>query len=101
MTDHDQHAAIGELTKRYSDAKRKRAALIAELGKVRESLQTFARALQTVTDYSAADPDKVPRMAADYPAPAVVAELLSDLTATCHDLVRTQRLLKDAGVDVS
>lgn len=100
MTDHDQDAAIGALTKRYSDAKRKRAALLSEVEKVRQVLDRCARALQSVSAFDPPEADKVPRMFPDYPDPQVLAGLLTDLTATCHAVAHTQRLLKDAGIDV-
>lgn len=101
MTDHDQDAAIGALTKRHSDAKRKRAALVGEIITHRKALETFVRALEAVTPFDPLTSDRVPRMSKDYPDPAVLGALLSDLIAATHEIEHTQRLLKDAGIDVS
>ena len=49
MTAHDQDAAIGALSRRHSDAKRTRAALIGELGAVQAALEDVVRSLQVVT----------------------------------------------------
>lgn len=100
MTDNDKDAEIGALVKRNSDAKRKRADLVGELGKARTAIGNFRRALDAVETYSVTS-ETVPRMPKDYPEPAVVAHLLSDLSAACHEIEHTKRLLKDAGVDLS
>jgi hypothetical protein len=101
MTDHDENAAIGSLTKEYSDAKRQKAALVSEITKARNALDQFSRQLQSVGGYSLTDPIKVPKVPADYPTAEKLAELLTDLRAAMHKIDHTQKLLKDAGVEVS
>jgi hypothetical protein len=104
MTDHDQHAAIGELTQRYSDAKRKRVAVASEIGKCRYALASFASVLQKMEGfetYNRVTSDTVARLPNDYPHPDRVTELLNDLRAALAEIERTHKLLKDAGVDVA
>jgi lipopolysaccharide biosynthesis regulator YciM len=102
MTDHDQDAAIGALSRRHSDAKRRRAALLGELSAVKAALEEVVRSLEIVTAGAGAlTSETAPRMRPTYPDPARVADLLRDLSASCHELEHTQRLLRDAGVDVA
>jgi hypothetical protein len=102
MTDHDQDAAIGALSRRHSDAKRKRAALMSEIGAVKAALEEVVRSLHVVTTGGfGLTSETAPRMLPTYPDPARVAELLRDLSASCHELEHTQQLLREAGVDVS
>lgn len=101
MTDHDQDAAIGNLTKRYSNAKRKRAALISEIGNCKSAIDSFARALQSLTPYGSVTSTTVPKIPENYPDTARLTGLLDDLRATSYELEHTQQLLKDAGVEVS
>lgn len=99
MTD-DQYAAIGALVRRHSDAKRTRADLVGELGEARIAIGNFKRALDAVEIYTITSAT-VPRLPPDYPEPAAVTTLLSDLSAACHEIEETERLLKDAGIDLS
>lgn len=101
MTDHDRQQAIGALSERHFNAKRTRAALVGQLGEIRSTLDAFARNLQTTMATQNLFADTVPVMPNDYPDPKVISGMLSDLKATCHEITHTQRLLKDAGVDVS
>jgi hypothetical protein len=102
MTAHDQDAAIGALSRRHSDAKRTRAALIGELGAVTRALEDVVWSLQVVTSGGAGlNSETAPRMRPDYPEAARGAELLRELIASCHALEHTARLLREAGVDVA
>jgi hypothetical protein len=89
MTDHDQDAAIGALTTRYSQAKRRRTALVAELQKVRESLDAAAKGLFPATGGNPFTAAQVPRAAKPYLNAEAVSTLLDELRTTCQELEQT------------
>lgn len=111
MTDHEVDAAVGALALRYSEEKRKRLRLAAELTQQRQLLAAVARQLDWVPTFEFPEtplPPEVDALAtslqaptAPYPEAGVLATLLTDLLATQHAIEYTRRLLKDAGVDVS
>lgn len=101
MTDQDQNAAIGELTKRYSDGKRKRSALVADIVKRKEAIDKISRDLYVLQSRNIIGSSDVPQGHFEYSDAATMNGLLRDLLETCRDIERTQALLKNAGVDVN
>lgn len=85
MTEHDQDASIGNLTKRYSDAKRQRVALLVELDKHGMAIEEFGKHLRSLKGYSAVGgaPLKVPLK---YPATDTIASLLSDYQSIAEEI---------------
>ena len=104
MTDHDQNAAIGDLTKRYSEAKRKKAALLSEISKGRTALATTASILADKVEnvrsgipVTSANVPSVP----EYPSPEHMKTLVDDFRDTLREVERTQKLIKEAGLDIA
>lgn len=100
MSNHDQDEAIGALTRRFSDARKARAALVASLATIRRSMDRFSRTLAPVEGFNPSS-NAIPRMPSDYPSDARVAATLDQLRSACEELELTERLLKEAGVDLS
>jgi hypothetical protein len=99
MSEHDQDATIGVLTKRYSDARKARTALVATTNTIRHALDRFSRQLATVDGFNPSS-KSIPHVPADHPSDAHIAAVLDELRAVCLELELTQRLLKEAGVDI-
>ena len=100
MTDHDADAAIGALTKRYSEAKRQRAAAVATLEQAAKKIEAFHNNIRYVSGYSSLAAN-VPRLPQDYPETPILRALLEDIRSACEEMELTHELLKDAGVEVS
>jgi hypothetical protein len=100
MSDHDQDATIGVLTKRYSEARKARTALVPTINTIRHALDKFSRTLAAVDGFNPSS-KSIPRMPPDYPADAQVAASLEKLRSVCEELELTQKLLQEAGVDIS
>lgn len=109
MTKQDQSAAIGRLVTRYSEAKARRAALLAEGQDIGESLGRAADALRRldwITAFWDGRPDGHARTTADftltqpYAAADRVTTLLNDLRAVSAELRELRGLMKDAGVSL-
>jgi hypothetical protein len=100
MSDHDRDATIGVLTKRYSDARKARATLIPTISTIRHALDKFSRTLAAVDGFNPSS-KSIPRMPADYPADQEIVAALDQLRTVCEELELTQKLLQEAGVDIS
>ena len=100
MTESADHATIGELATRYSDAKRTRARLIAGINASRQAIGRFERVLQHV-DTSGLSARTVPKVTEGYPSPESIETALNELRSACEEVERTHGLLKDAGVEIS
>jgi hypothetical protein len=96
MTQPEQNAAIGELVKTYSDAKQKRAAIIAELHSAGNILKAFGYQLESNLEHRAGRP--FPSVPANYPDGDRLRRLLDELSATDDTIARCKRLLADAGL---
>jgi hypothetical protein len=99
VSDREQDAAIGFLTKRYSEARKARASLVSTIQTMRHSIDRFSRTLATVEGFNPSS-NSIPRMPPDYPADRQIALSLEELRSACAELELTQRLLKDAGIEI-
>lgn len=99
MTKEDQAAAIGRLVQTYSEAKQKRAALVAECTRLASVLDDVARAIRG-QDYRDVD-ELVKQLPDNFPEKHALASLLAELAATNKVLADSKRLMKDAGVNVA
>lgn len=94
MTD----AALGNLALRYSDAKRRQAALVAAL----ESHGRLLRDLShNLTYMSSSWGEQFLQIPGDYPDRATLEAQLADWRAVSQDLQLWQQQLAEAGVDLS
>ncbi len=103
MTDEQQDAAIGALTKRYSDAKRKRAAFFTEVAKAREQLNVVHDHVLSRIQSHDLHPSHIPTLSEPltYPDAAALRALIDELRAAAKDVEESQQLLRQAGLDVS
>jgi hypothetical protein len=99
MSDHDRDATIAVLTRRYADARSAREAHVRTITTIRGKLHEFARNLATVEGFISSG-RSIPRMPPDYPTDAQIAATLDELRAVCDELELTEKLLKEAGVNV-
>lgn len=108
MTQDEENAAIGRMVARYSELKKRRAALLSEgyrIGEQLDSLGTSLKSLEYVGAFSdgrptgrtANRPDLILRPFADA---TEVATLLDDLRATSAEVRELRKLMKSAGLDV-
>lgn len=100
MTDHDQDAAIGQLTKRYSEAKRTRAAALSELRGTKRILDGLSHAIDRAIAAVDLPAEDAPTLPPGFPEAASLMQTFDSLTGACHEVRLTRRLLKDAGIDV-
>ena len=94
MSQDEQNAAIGALVKGYVEAKQRRVAVLALLGRMADVLARFSDSLR-----SAAQPTGFRlRVPGEYPSPEQMTALLDELTATEARINRDQALLRQAGL---
>ncbi len=108
MTREDEDAAIGRLVGRYSEAKKRRAALMSEASQHGENLRSVGeglRRLEYYTEYWSGREDGHSRnkrhlAVKPYPEHAKIQALLDELKAIAAELRELRQLMKDAGVSL-
>lgn len=98
MTQDDAAAAIGRLVKRYSDAKQRRAAVVAELN---AAALTLARLAETIGSSKHIEVKATSlSVPANYPDREALTALVAELNEVNRVIIESRPLLKDAGLNI-
>jgi hypothetical protein len=108
MTQGDQDAAIGRMVARYSEAKKRRAALMSEARAVGEKLENAGKTLKELEYVKAfwdGRSDGQVRQKADatvnaYPEAERANDLIEELRLVAAEIRQLREQMKDAGLSV-
>lgn len=110
MTEEDQDAAIGRMVTSFSQAKKRRAALMAEadqIGRVVKAVGVALQSTHSIRAFSDGDARHGGHFAGqdippfkEYPAAARVNELVEELRTVSAEIRQLRASLKDAGLSV-
>ena len=110
MTEEDQNAALGRLITRFSEAKKRRVALMSEAEGIGKRLTSIGRELETVHSVKAFFDGDTRRgeystkddlaLVQPYPAADQINSLLTELRTVSAEVRQLRANLKQAGLDV-
>ena len=110
MTEEDQNAALGRMVSRFSDAKKRRVALMSEAEGIGKRLTGIGRGLESVYAVKAffdgdarrgeySTKDDLP-LVQPYPVADEINSLLTELRTVSSEVRQLRANLKQAGLDV-